>query len=136
MSPPFTPRTHKYLAVQQPDPASVLEDVAINATLKEEAQDRLALATDRHAMDDYDQHNRHRLTIERLEAAVKQWEHSLKCNPAYGKVFAKSGYRVDETAVEGFSSGCSLDWGAVEVDPTRAGSNEVRFTPPAVVASS
>ena len=86
-------------------------------------------------MDDDDQYNRHQMTIDGLEAAVKQWDHSLKCDPAYGNVFATSGYRVDETAVDGFSSGCTLDWGAVEVKPMRARSNEVQFTPPAVVSN-
>ena len=55
-------------------------------------------------------------------------ERDLQLRPAFGEVFASSGYKVDDTPMASGLYGCTLDWGLVEVLPCRVGHNEVRST--------
>lgn len=66
------------------------------------------------------------MDFHRLQSLLETYQHDLHQRPAFGQVFASSGYRVDEVTVADGHFGSTLDWGLVEVLPGRIGNNKVR----------
>jgi hypothetical protein len=119
------------LPIQQPDPKDEQIRVAGLRELAEETLETIENAKAKQQMDDVDRHDRYERQIGRAQENLRLYNQRLLQNPFFGNVFATSGYRVDQVPVEGFSHGCTLDWGMIEVAFPRVGTNEVcRALPP------
>jgi hypothetical protein len=123
--PPSSISVPRHLPIQQPDPRYEQARVAALREVAEETLQTIENAKAKQQMDDVDKHDRYERQIGRAQENLRLYNQSLLQNPLFGNVFATSGYRVDEVPVEGFSHGCTLDWGMIEVDPPRVGRNEV-----------
>ena len=80
-------------------------------------------------MDDDDRRARYQRKIDLAEESLVYYDAELDRDPKFGDVFATSGYRVDTVPVDGFQHGCTIDWGLIDVVPSRIGNNEVRMSP-------
>ena len=125
--PPSRPdRSERDLPIQQPDPTTLKAKVTVAENICADTRMKIQEVLQQMEMDP-ERQTRYSMELHRLQGLLETYQQDLHQDPAFGQVFASSGYRVDEVTVAGGHFGSTLDWGLVEVLPGRIGINKVTF---------
>ena len=127
--PPPSPTAgrERSLPMQQPDPVRFEAQISSAEAFCAETRQNIEQVRAKMQMDDEGgKQARYRADLDRLQRCLDIYDRELQHPPAFGNVFASSGFKVDDEPVAGGHYGCTLDWGLVEVLPNRVGHNEVR----------
>jgi hypothetical protein len=124
--------------MQSPDPVADRERTSSLQEQRDQLHQNREMTQAKMEMeiDDDDKRVRYQADLDRIQGLVDMFDHDLKQRPAFGTVWASSGYRVNEEPVSGGLFGCTLDWALIKVNPDRVGRNEVRERFPFLLSRS